>query len=110
VNRPRQNGGSIVAEAAKSFVNFTARIPDGFKPCNGNTDPYRCFSALIAAKDKLAHCSKSARILRDCPEIISVIRHRMDFQSVRKKTDWKSILLFAKPHNTLGQSLNLPEI
>jgi len=35
--------------------------------------------------------------LRNCPEIISVIPRRMDFQSVRKKTDWKSVLRFAKP-------------
>jgi len=29
----------------------------------------------------------------------------MDFQSVRKKTDWKSILRFAKPHIISGQQL-----
>ena len=39
----------------------------------------------------------TASHLRNCPGIISVIRRRMDFQSVRKKTDWKSILRFAKP-------------
>jgi len=36
---------------------------------------------------------------------ISVIRRRMDFQSVRKKTDWKSVLRFAKPHIISGQLL-----
>jgi len=30
----------------------------------------------------------------------------MDFQSVRKKTDWKSILRFAKPHIISGQILS----
>jgi len=45
--------------------------------------------------------------LKNCPETISVIRGRMDFQSVRKKTDWKSILRFAKPHITPGQLLSI---
>jgi len=31
----------------------------------------------------------------------------MDFQSVRKKTDWKSILRFAKPQIVSGQFLRL---
>gem|GEM_PF-3277486 len=35
----------------------------------------------------------------------SVIRRRMDFQSVRKMTDWKSILHFANPHIVSGQLL-----
>ena len=43
--------------------------------------------------------------LRNCPKTISIIRRRMDFQSVRKKTDWKSILRFAKPHIISGQLL-----
>ncbi len=30
--------------------------------------------------------------------MISVIRRRMDFQSVRKMTDWKSIIQFANRH------------
>jgi len=47
----------------------------------------------------------------DCPEVISVIRRKMDFQSVRKKTDfqyigkktdWKSILRFEKTASYFG--------
>ena len=38
-------------------------------------------------------------------EIISVVRRRMDFQSVRKLTDWKSILHFTNPLIVAGQLL-----
>ena len=41
--------------------------------------------------------------LRNCAEIFFAIRRRMDFQSVRTKTDWKSILRFAKTHFVSGQ-------
>lgn len=39
------------------------------------------------------------------PEIISVVRRRMDYQSVRKLTDWKSIIHFANPLIVSGQLL-----
>lgn len=39
------------------------------------------------------------------PEIISVVRRRMDVQSVRKLADWKSIIYFANPLIVSGQLL-----